>query len=112
MLTKSTWIIFALAYSVEVGILFNSWYKGEITGILFFKNCAIKGASTIVGTIGGSGGAALGASLGTFLCPGVGTVVGGIIGGFIAGFGTGYLTEKVLNHFFITDDVLNKMENE
>lgn len=30
--SKSTWIISGIAYSIEVGVLFRSLYKGDISG--------------------------------------------------------------------------------
>lgn len=107
--------------AVEVSYYAIKYFKGELTGKMFFKRlgiCAIGSLSSVAGSAGGAFiGAWLGGILGSVI-PGAGTItgawLGGIIGSIAAGIVSGFCARKgaeaVMDQVIDDSEELNKLE--
>lgn len=85
LVSKTSWILQAAATTVEIGIAYLDYYRGNIDSSTFIKLVGLKVLGGVVTTMSAVGGGAVGAAIGTLIFPGLGTIIGGIIGGVIGG---------------------------
>lgn len=85
LLSKSTWIFAAFAYTAQTGLNFRRYKKGQINKNEFVRRVKVGSVGAVGSVAGGSGGAAAGFAIGTVLFPGVGSIIGAVVGGIAGG---------------------------